>query len=137
MGAALEYWADQRVRFLVIGACNTAFGYGAFVVLYALLDGHVHYLAIAVLAHACAVIVAFAAHKMLVFRSCGHWLPEFMRYNISLLMGLGAGLVGLWVLVSMLGVHPILAQAVVTVLVVILNYLLHSRFSFAQGKVTQ
>lgn len=134
MSAVLRLWDDRRLRFLVVGGWNTVFGYGVFVGLYALLGGMLHYLAVAVLAHGCAVSAAFAAHRVLVFRSRGPWVWEFVRYNLSLAVGLVAGLVGLWALVSILGLHPIAAQAAVTVLVVALSYVLHSRFSFAQPK---
>ena len=134
--ATLGYWSDQRVRFLIIGAWNTAFGYVTFVIFYALLANRVNYLVIAFLAHACAVTAAFAAHKRLVFRSSQHWLPEFLRYNISLLIGLATGLFLLWLSVSFLGLHPIAAQAIVTVLIVALNYFFHTQFSFSKRKVT-
>lgn len=137
LSTVIKYWSDQRIRFLIIGAWNTAFGYGMFVAVYALLCGHIHYLAIAILAHFCAASVAFTVHKRLVFRTLHNWLPEFLRYNISLFVGLAASLGSLFLLVSVLGAHPIIAQTMVTVLVVVLNYILHSRFSFAHRKVSQ
>ena len=41
----------EQLRFLVVGAWNTAFGYGVFLTLYLLLQDAMHYLAIAVLAY--------------------------------------------------------------------------------------
>ncbi|WP_295456437.1 GtrA family protein [uncultured Thiodictyon sp.] len=131
--AMLGYWSDQRVRFIIIGALNTVFGYAAFVLLYTLLSDLLNYLTIALLAHACAATASFATQKVLVFRSIQHWLPEFLRYNVSLLVGLTAGLIGLWTLVSIVALHPIVAQAIIMLLVIALNYLMHSRFSFANS----
>ena len=133
MRTVITHWSDQRARFLVIGAWNTAFGYAVFVVLYLLLYKYVHYIYIALMAHAVAVSVAYLGQRILVFRSRGYWLSEFIRYNLSLLMGLAIGMLMLWSFVTLLAFSPIIAQAIVTALGVFLNYLMHSRFSFSSG----
>ena len=134
--ASLAFWQrNEQTRFLLVGAFNTAFGYLVFVVLYLLAGSRLHYLLVAVLAHFLAVIVAFLCHRHLVFRSRGPWFGEFARYNLSILGVMLAGLLGLFLLVSGLLLHPLPAQAIVTCLSVIVSYFAHRHFSFrSSGK---
>lgn len=127
-----ERWhANQQLRFLVVGGWNTVFGYGMFVLLYGLLHDHVHYLVIGFAAHAVAAINAFVAHRLLVFRSRGPWLAEFLRFNVSLTFVLCCGLAALWLLVSVTHLGPVLAQGLVTIGTLCISYVVHRRFSFA------
>lgn len=125
-------WQNERFRFLLIGAFNTAFGYATFVLLYILLGYRLHYLLIGILAHAIATLVAFTGQRRLVFRSRRPWLPEFFRFNLSLLSVLLFGLASLFVLVTLLGLHPLLGQAILTPLSVLLSYFTHRHYSFRQ-----
>lgn len=126
-----SFWhRNEQARFLLVGAFNTAFGYLVFVLLYLLAGDRLHYLLVAVLAHFLAVAEAFLFHRRLVFRSSGPWLMEFFRYNLSVLGVMLAGLLGLYLLVSGLQLHPLPAQAIVTGLSVIVSYFAHRHFSF-------
>lgn len=128
----LARWhANERLRFLAIGGWNTLFGYACFVGLYWLLHDHLHYLVIGVLAHIVAVINAFACHRLLVFRSRGAILAEFVRFNLAQLFVLGCGLLALWLVVTILHLSPLRGQALVTVGTILLSYIAHRRFSFA------
>jgi putative flippase GtrA len=123
-------YRDQRARFLIIGAINTGFGYLSFATLYFMLGSVIHYLGISLLAHAVAVCFAFTLQRRVVFRSPAPWPPEFVRYNISVLGVQAGSMVFLSLLVSGLGWHPLLAQAVVTAGSVVAAYISHRRFSF-------
>ena len=127
---ALRWRSDERLRFLAIGGWNTLFAYLAFFALYELLHDRLHYLVIGLLAHGLAVVNAFAGHRLLVFRSRGPLLGEFVRFNLAQLFVLGCGLLGLWLVVSVLQVSPLLGQAIVMACSVVLSYLAHRRFSF-------
>lgn len=127
----LQRWAEgEKLRFLIIGAVNTLIGYLIFAVLYLLTGRWLHYLLVALTSHFLAVGAAFFLQRTVVFRSTGPVWLELLRYNLSLLTVLGAGMAGLYVLVSWVGLPPLLAQAIVTVLSVIGSYLAHRYFSF-------
>lgn len=133
--AVQAFWQrNEQTRFLLVGAFNTAFGYLAFVVLYLLAGNRFHYLLLAVLAHFLSVIVAFLGHRLIVFRAAGPWFAQFIRYNLSVLGVMLASLLGLYVLVELLGQHPLLAQAIVTSLSVAISYFAHRHFSFRSGE---
>lgn len=133
----IEQWhANSKLRFLVSGAWNTVFGYVAFSALYLALAPELHYLLIAAIAQAIAVTQAFLFHRHFVFRSTGPWLAEFLRYNLSVTGIFVFGLGGLSLLVEFGGLNPLLAQAVVIVLTVVLSFFIHRDFSFRdRGRV--
>jgi len=124
-------WDNERVRFLVVGAYNTLFGYAAFAVLYTWLHETMHYLAIAVIGQVIAVINAFFAHRILVFRARGNLLADFARFNITTLGSTAIGLAGLAALVDFGGVHPLLAQGIVLAVTVVITYVAHKLYTFA------
>ena len=120
----------QQIRFLAAGAFNTGVGYALFSTLFLLFGQWVHYLLIGLAAHAIAVVNAFVVYRTLVFRSTERWHMSFIRFNLSQLVGLAFGMASLYTLVEFFGWSPLFAQAVVTLLSVVLNYLLHRYFSF-------
>ena len=120
----------EAFRFLVIGGWNTAFGYLSFLVFYLFLQGHLHYLLIAVLAYFVATINAYACHRWLTFRSRGSVLGEFLRFTLTQAVALGFNLAGLWLLVEIAHLNLLASQAVVMVVTVVLTYVAHRRITF-------
>jgi putative flippase GtrA len=130
-GAPRRLWQDNRkLRFLVVGGWNTLFGYLSFYVLYLLAAGRLHYLIIAVLAHFVAVTQSYVMQRRLVFRSAAPVTGEFVRFNASHIGTLLFGLLAMALLVEAAGMSPLIAQAIVILMSVVLSYLLHSRLSF-------
>lgn len=127
---ARRWGDDQRFRFLVVGAYNTAFGLLLFPILYLLLSPKLHYLVILVIAHAIAITNAFIAHRRLVFRTEGPILAQFLRYNVGALGALGFSAGGLILLVSRLGASPLVAQPFLMAVSIVLTYLWHARVTF-------
>lgn len=137
MKIELEAWwrVPQQARFLIAGGYNTLVGYLIFSALFLLVGQYVHYLVIGCVAHVISLANAFAVHRFLVFRSSDDWRRSFLRFNLSQLTALGCGLSGLYVLVNFAHLRPLVAQANVTILSVILSYLLHRHFSFRRTRM--
>jgi putative flippase GtrA len=106
-------------------------------VLYVLAADHLHYLVIAVIAHFVAVTQSYVMQRRLVFRSDAPVAGEFLRFNASLVGTLLFGLLAMALLVEAAGLSPLVAQAIVIVMSVILSYLLHSRLSFGRSSDRQ
>lgn len=121
---------NEHFRFLVVGAANTVVGYLLFTAVFLAVGRWLHYVAVALIAQAIAVVIAFVSQRSLVFRRSGPWLGDFLRYNVSVTGTLLFGLLLLSLLVEIGGIHPLLAQAIVIVISVIATYLLHKTFSF-------
>ncbi|WP_310450979.1 GtrA family protein [Sulfuritalea sp.] len=121
---------NEQTRFLLVGAYNTAFGYVAFVVLYQYLHEFLHYLVIATISHAIAVSNSFFMQRRLVFRDSGPIGPAFLRFNLATASSLILGLAGMALLVDGAGVPPLISQAVVTMVSVVVMYLAHRNYTF-------
>jgi putative flippase GtrA len=117
-------------RFVVVGVANTAFGLLTFVCLELWLGGDVPYLAILLIAHGINVTEAFLAQRLLVFRARGYWWSDYLRFwavQISNLL-LNAALLPL--LVEIAGMPVVFSQALIVVLLAILSFHVHQRFTF-------
>jgi putative flippase GtrA len=127
------------IRYLMVGACNTLFGYGCFALFTALLTPLVAYgyvLAI-LLANLVAITFAFFGYKWFVFNTSGNYLKEWIRclgvYTGSILLSTAA----LPPMVSIVrrqtgNAHtaPYIAGAIVLVFSVIFSFFGHRRISF-------
>lgn len=129
-GAWRALLADRRLRFLLVGGFNTVVGYLLFVFLYWALGSALHYLVLVVLAHFLAVINSFLTQRRWVFPDRRAGLAAFWRFNLATLSSLAFGLVAMAVLVDLLAIHPLVAQALVVVLSSIGLYLMHQRYTF-------
>ncbi len=127
----LAIWrGSQQLRFIMIGAYNTAFGYAMFALLFLVAGSRINYLLILIAAHFLSVGNAFFWHRRVTFRSSSHWPTEFVRFNVSYLGTLAFSLMALRIFVGGLKYNPLVAAAVVTISTVLLSYTLHQRFSF-------
>jgi len=120
----------EKARFLLVGAYNTAFGYGVFALLYLLLGSTIHYLAIATASHFLSVANSFFMHRHLVFHDRGPVLAAFLRFNLATAATLAFGLTTMALLVEGGGLSPLLGQAIVLALTTVGSYLLHRHFTF-------
>jgi len=121
---------EQGLRFLIVGAFNTAFGFLLFALMLHLAGDRVHYLVVLVVAMVIAVLVAFAAYRTFVFRVRGHVLRDLGRFSLVYVGVLAANVIALPLLVEVAGLAVLTAQAIVVVGTVITNFLLHRSFSF-------
>jgi len=132
MPPSWDWWwrLPLKVRFVLAGGFNTAFGYVLFSGMFLLAGRWVHYLMIGLVAHALSVLNAFVVHRKLVFRATDDWRPAFVRFNVSQLVSLTFGMAALYSLVEFGHCNPLAAQFAVTLVSVALNYVLHRHFSF-------
>lgn len=121
---------NEKARFLVVGAYNTAFGYMAFVGLYLWFKESIHYLIVVAIAHLISVANAFLTQRRLVFRDNSPLLASFVRFNVATTISLLFGLAGMALLVDGVGIPPLISQAIVTILSTIGIYILHRRYTF-------
>lgn len=132
-GPLLRFVRDQRVAFLIVGATNTAIGFGWFVLFEFLVGkplGGAGYLVSLLLAHIASVLCAFALYRRFVFRVRGHVLRDLARFELLYLVSLGINFVCLPLLVELGNVPPILAQAMIVVVTTLISFFGHKNFSF-------
>jgi putative flippase GtrA len=119
----------RGLPYLIVGAANTALGYGVTVGLYYLLRGW-PIVAVATLANVVCITVSFVTYKVFIFKSGGFWLPEYLRCYLVYGGGALLGIAGLWLLVDVLGLTIWLSQGLVMAAVVPLSFFGHEFFTF-------
>jgi len=130
----LNYLESQRVRYLLAGAWNTAFGYTVTVCLYFALSDTLHVTLIAVIANVLAISMAFATYKVFVFRSRGNWLQEYLRSYVIYGGTAVLSVFLLWLLVDGLHIKIWFAQGALILITVVISYIGHARFTFKDRK---
>ena len=134
--------APMAVRYLVVGALNTAFGYGCFALFTMLLTPLVSYgyILASLLANLVAISFAFLGYKWFVFRTQGNYLREWVRcvgvYAGNILLSAAA----LPVLVPIVRRQtgnvrsaPYIAGAIVLVVSAVLSFFGHRHISFGRS----
>ena len=82
---------SEMLRYLSVGACNTAFGYGMFALLTMFLSPLMTYgyIVASLVANLLSITFAFFGYKWFVFRTEGNYLKEWIRcvgvYSVSIL----------------------------------------------------
>ena len=127
---AFQAYAQQSLRFLIVGAWNTAFGYLSFVLLYYFFSPFVHYLAIQAATVVINVTNAFLCHKFIVFRTRGNYLREYLRFYVVYAVPIGLGFVLLPFGIEVLGMNAYLTSAVSICLLTFISYFGHKHYSF-------
>lgn len=130
IGAVRSLTDWTKLRYLIAGGWNTAFGYGCGLGLYYGLEGHLHVVMVGILANVLAITMAFITYKLFVFRTKGNWLVEYLRaylvYGATGVISIGL----LWLLVDGADLPFWIAQGLAIVITVIASYVFHSRFTF-------
>lgn len=128
-------FADERVRFVVVGIFNTGFAYMVFVVFELLVGQHTGYLLSLYVAYAVSVLVSFGLHRQFTFRvgGSGSIFLDFIRFQTVSLIALGVNTLALPLLVEVGKLTPIFAQTIIVVVTTVISYVGHKLFSFRRA----
>ena len=117
-------WATQFLRFLVVGAVNTAFGYGVFAGFILL---HLHYTVAALLGQICGVLFNFNTTGVLVFKNKDNRLI-FRFFGVYLITYLLT--IGLLKVFNLYGVSNLIAGAIIVLPMAIISFSLNKKLVF-------
>jgi putative flippase GtrA len=129
----------QFVRYLVVGAWNTLFGYATYAALTAVLTPLIpySYMVASLLSSIVNITVAFLGYKWFVFKTKGNYLREWAR---CVAVYSGAIAIGLALLPILVGIvrhatryqreAPYIAGAMLTGVSVVFSFVGHRKFSF-------
>ncbi len=132
--------SGQVVRYLLVGAWNTLFGYGLYALLTYLLTPLIPYayMAAALLGTVVCITVSFLGYKIFVFRTKGNFLKEYLRCYVVYGTSTVVNLALLPVLVAVLNLYvepqvyaPYIAGAILTVGTVVASFIGHRQYTFA------
>jgi len=124
----------QVLRFAMVGAVNTVFGFSVFASLQLTLGGRVHYLVLLVMAQVVGVFEAYALQRWLVFRVSGHWWRDLARFWSVHLVALAVNMVGLSLLVEIVHMSVLTAQAIVLLGTMLGTFVAHRTFTFRRPR---
>lgn len=126
----LVLFRDSRFRYTLVGGVSAALFCGLFATGLFILEGDVSYLPIAVGAHIVSAVVVYPLHRAFVFRRRVPWLAGFARFYLVFGGGFVFSVIGLAVLVEMVGLPVLGAQAVMIVVLLVVGYLLQRFWVF-------
>lgn len=117
-------WAIQFLRFLAVGAVNTAFGYGVFASLILL---NLNYMVAALLGQICGVLFNFKTTGTFVFRNRNNKLIfKFIGvYLVTYLITIGT-LKGL----ALCGIGNLIGGAIIVLPIALLSFTMNKKFVF-------
>lgn len=133
-GRVRRLLADQRVRFLIVGATNTVIGYAVFAVfdLTVFADvPHGHLLSL-LPAYAISIVIAFFLYRRFVFQVSGRAGRDFLAFVGVNLFSIGLNLVLLAILVGVFAIPSLVAQALALMVTVLVSYFGHREVSFGR-----
>ena len=129
----------QMLRYLIVGGCNTVFGYGLYALLTYLLSGRIPaaYMAASVIGSVVSITFAFLGYKWFVFKTKGNYWREYLRcfavYGTSMLINLALLPVLVTALRFLTGRNdfaPYIAGAILVFGTVVFSFIGHKKFSF-------
>ena len=126
----LERVRSQEIRFVVVGAYNTAFGIAVYLLLFGLLENHFHYMLLLTVNYVLGTLNGFLAYKFLVFRSSAGYFWEYLRFNTVHLAGIVVNYIALPILVEIVRLTPFAAQGMIIAVLIVMSYILHKHFTF-------
>ena len=127
--------AGRPLRFALVGAWNTAFGYGAFALFYWLTRRlGVHYLWAVLPAHVLSVLNAFVCQRLFVFGTEARLWSSLLRFSAVYWVFFAVNVPILAFLVKVVGLHPLLAQAGLLGANAAASFVIHDRFTFRKPK---
>ncbi|MHC1654806.1 GtrA family protein [Stenotrophomonas maltophilia] len=127
-----QLYANEKLRFLVVGGWNTAVGYLVFLVFHLTIESRWGVATVLIASYCVALPHSFLTQRLAVFRSKRPWLPEFGRFVLSNSSIFIANLLLLPLAITLTGANSALLQAVFLFISTVASYLAHRHFTFSR-----
>jgi putative flippase GtrA len=121
----------QVVRYILVGAWNTLFGFLCFVVIWYVWGESLGYAWTLAITIVISVIQSYFTQRLLVWRSDDAVHRELPRFVLVYAVTYVGNLALLWILVDHVGLPVVLSQALATAVVVVCSFFLLRGFAFA------
>ena len=128
-----KYFTKEVILYIVLGICTTAVNFGSFFIMTAFFNIYnnvANFFAIVL-----AVLFAYFTNKDLVFHSKAQGIKEKLKEFFKFVAGRGVTMVIEYfggVLLFTLPILPIISKCIISVIVVILNYVISKVYTFKQ-----
>lgn len=129
----------RMLRYIVVGGMTTFVSFGTYWVLYKHVEMEPNLAN--VISIIIAVLFAYITNKIFVFKnkvsSFKHLFIEFMRFISSRGITMLIEIVGVYIALEVYNLHELLSKGIVSIIVLILNYLLSRFFVFRNTDLFQ
>ena len=129
---------SEKARFLVVGGINTVVAYGLFVLFQLTVGDRIGYFGSLYLSYALAILLAFVLHRRFTFQVRGQRMivVDFLRFISVYAVTIVINTVALPLLVEVVGLHPVVAQALCVIVAMAISFVGHKWFSFRRSATT-
>lgn len=117
----------QFIKFAIVGASNTAI---TFVSYYLLIKLGLHYSIANILAYCVGIVNSYIFNSIWVFKSTSERKSTASKFLVVNLAALSLSTALLFLFVDMFGVNELVAQIIVTLLVLVVNYTANKLWTF-------
>lgn len=121
---------DSAKGYLLVGAFNTVFGYALSLLVYHFLQRDLSIIAIGIMINVISITVAFLGYKLLVYKTTGNWLYEYLRCYITYGFSAVLGIALIWLFVEQWGWVFWFSQGLIIILSTVISYFMHRYFTF-------
>lgn len=127
----------RQMRYIAAGGVNFMFGYFMSVAIYYNLRQYLCLIGISIIANIICISFSFISYKLFVFRTRGNWMREYLRCYIVYGSGAVISIFCIWLMVDVVNIRFWIAQGMVLIIIVVISYFAHCRFSFATRTVAE
>jgi len=120
----------EKLLYLVVGGWNSLFQYASFSLLYYLLHGVLFSSVILFLSYVLSSINGFLGFRLIVFRSKGHPVVEYLKFQLVYVPLLAINMILLPLMLAYTPLNAYVVQALFAVLSVVLGYFGNKYFTF-------
>ena len=120
----------EKVLYLVVGGWNTLFQFVSFSLLYYLLQDYLHPSVILFLSYALGSINGFLGFRYIVFRTQGHPLVQYLRFQVVYMPLLLVNMVLLPLALAYTSLNAYVVQALFAVFSVVAGFIGNKYFTF-------
>lgn len=126
----LKYLSQEKIRFLLVGGFNTAFGYLLFASIQFTIGKSITFFGSLYLSHAIGSSIAFVLYRRFVFPVQGQLLKDFLKFQSVYLVPLISNTFLLPAIILIFNLNAYVAQAISMVILTVVSYFGHKYFSF-------
>jgi putative flippase GtrA len=123
-------FSDERVKYVLVGAVNTAFGILLFTLLYFLLFEKIHYILIFVITQIIAVTFSHFMQRNYVWHSKKNYSKELGKFGTTYLVASIANILLLTVAVEYLEISPLYSQYAIGFALIVATYFFQKNWVF-------
>jgi len=126
---------SEKFKYIIVGIWNTIFSYAAFIALYYSMTKHdIHYTLVLVVSQIVGITNAYICYKVFVFKTKGNIVREYLKFYVVYGSTLAVNFILILILVELGGLNPVISQGLIAIVVVIMAYIGHVKFSFNNPK---